>query len=108
MVVLGRHHDDRVGTIDSLGAQQVGLSLDEISAALHSLPEGRTPNEKDWHKLSASWRPRLDAQIAILERCARLDISVAWVFLFLGLSKIVNPDDQAGVRGPGPRYIIDG
>src|SRR3990170_8236497 len=43
-------------------AQQVGLSLDEIRTALASLPDNRTPTEKDWHRLSASWRPRLDEQ----------------------------------------------
>ena len=49
-------------------AQQVGLTLDEVREALASLPDNRTPTEKDWHKLSASWRPRLDEQIALLER----------------------------------------
>ena len=44
-------------------AQQVGLSLDEIREALSSLPEGRTPTKADWERLSASWRPRLDARI---------------------------------------------
>src|SRR5215211_1828504 len=49
-------------------AQQIGLSLDEIRGALASLPDNRTPTERDWHRLSTSWRPRLDAQIAMLER----------------------------------------
>jgi len=49
-------------------AQQVGLSLDEIRIALASLPANRTPNHKDWERLSNSWRPRLDAQIRLLER----------------------------------------
>jgi MerR family redox-sensitive transcriptional activator SoxR len=90
-------------------AQQVGLSLDEIRDALHSLPERRTPNEKDWHRLSASWRPRLDAQIAMLERLRdRLDGCIGCGCLSLRLCKIVNADDQAGERGPGPRYILDG
>lgn len=55
-------------------AQQVGLSLDEIRAALSSLPENRTPNDKDWARLSNSWRPRIDQQIGVLERLRdRLD-----------------------------------
>ena len=37
-------------------AQQVGLSLDEIRTALGSLPENRTPTQRDWARLSASWR----------------------------------------------------
>jgi MerR family transcriptional regulator, redox-sensitive transcriptional activator SoxR len=27
--------------------------------------------------------------------------------LSLGYSKILNSDDKAGLRGPGPRYILD-
>src|SRR5688572_22796350 len=45
-------------------AQQVGLTLEEIAAALASLPDNRTPNQKDWERLSTSWRPRIDHQIA--------------------------------------------
>jgi MerR family redox-sensitive transcriptional activator SoxR len=90
-------------------AQQVGLSLGEIREALHSLPERRTPTEKDWHKLSASWRPKLDAQIAMLERLRdRLDGCIGCGCLSLRFCRILNPDDQAAVRGPGPRYIVDG
>src|SRR5438128_18365 len=33
-------------------AQQVGLRLDEIREALASLPENRTPTERDWQRLS--------------------------------------------------------
>ena len=40
-------------------AQRVGLSLEEITSALGTLPEGRTPTKRDWQRLSASWRPRL-------------------------------------------------
>src|SRR3546814_12851834 len=42
-------------------AQQVGLRLDEIRAALESLPENRTPTQQDWHALSTAWRPRTHA-----------------------------------------------
>jgi MerR family redox-sensitive transcriptional activator SoxR len=90
-------------------AQQVGLSLDEIRTALHSLPDRRTPTEKDWHRLSASWRPRLDAQIGMLERLRdRLDGCIGCGCLSLSFCKMLNPDDQAASRGPGPRYILDG
>ena len=90
-------------------AQQVGLSLDEIRTALHSLPENRTPNEKDWRQLSNSWRPRLDAQIAMLERMRdRLAGCIGCGCLSLRFCQLLNPDDQAAERGPGPRYILDG
>jgi MerR family redox-sensitive transcriptional activator SoxR len=90
-------------------AQQVGLSLDEIRTALHALPDRRTPTEKDWHRLSASWRPRLDAQIAMLERLRdRLDGCIGCGCLSLRFCHMLNPEDRAAALGPGPRYIIDG
>src|SRR5215472_19138449 len=41
-------------------ARNVGLSLDEVAAALATLPEGRTPTKEDWSWLSRGWRGRLD------------------------------------------------
>jgi MerR family redox-sensitive transcriptional activator SoxR len=88
-------------------AQQVGLTLDEIREALHSLPEKRTPNKKDWERLSAGWRPRLDAQIAMLERLRdRLDSCIGCGCLSLQVCRIMNPGDEVADRGPGPRYIL--
>jgi MerR family redox-sensitive transcriptional activator SoxR len=90
-------------------AQQVGLSLDEIRAALSSLPENRTPDEHDWHRLSSSWRPRLDAQIAMLERLRdRLDTCIGCGCLSLKVCRLMNADDVAASAGPGPRYVLDG
>jgi MerR family redox-sensitive transcriptional activator SoxR len=89
-------------------AQQVGLSLDEIHAALSSLPEKRTPNKKDWERLSTSWRPRLDHQIAMLERLRdRLTGCIGCGCLSLQACRLLNPGDAAAERGPGPRYILD-
>src|SRR5919199_1537993 len=48
-------------------ARNVGLSLDEIAAALATLPEGRTPTRADWARLSRAWQARLDEQIAALQ-----------------------------------------
>jgi MerR family transcriptional regulator, redox-sensitive transcriptional activator SoxR len=89
-------------------AQQLGITLDEIRDALASLPEHRTPNERDWGRLSASWRPRIDAQIAMLERLRdRLDGCIGCGCLSLRVCKLVNPGDEAAMRGPGPRYVLD-
>ncbi len=89
-------------------AQQVGLSLGEIGAALASLPNSRTPTAKDWEGLSQKWRPRLDAQIGILERLRdRLDSCIGCGCLSLGTCRLMNPGDVVAERGPGPRYILD-
>jgi MerR family redox-sensitive transcriptional activator SoxR len=89
-------------------AQQVGLSLDEIRTALASLPENRTPTEKDWERLSRSWRPRIDGQIRMLERLRdRLDGCIGCGCLSLRHCRLLNPGDEVAERGPGPRYVLD-
>jgi MerR family redox-sensitive transcriptional activator SoxR len=90
-------------------AQQVGLSLDEIRDAMASLPDNRTPNQHDWHRLSTSWQPRIDAQIGVLERLRdRLDGCIGCGCLSLKVCRLVNPDDRVAATGCGPRYVLDG
>lgn len=89
-------------------AQGVGLSLEEIEAALESLPSGRTPTKADWARLSRSWRPRLDARIAQLERLRdTLDSCIGCGCLSLRRCSLSNPDDVLATRGPGA-VILDG
>ncbi len=90
-------------------AQEVGLSLEEVRASLATLPDGRTPNEADWARLAAEWRPRLDARIAMLERLRdKLDGCIGCGCLSLKHCQLFNAGDRAGERGAGPRYVIDG
>jgi MerR family transcriptional regulator, redox-sensitive transcriptional activator SoxR len=104
-----RYHRDVLRRVSFIRiAQEVGLSLDEIRSALSSLPDNRTPNKHDWERLSTSWRPRLDAQIAMLERLRdRLTGCIGCGCLSLRLCRLVNPGDEAAERGPGPRYILE-
>ena len=104
-----RYHRDVLRRVSFIrAAQQVGLTLEEIHAALASLPEHRTPTQRDWHQLSTSWRPRLDAQIAMLERLRdRLDGCIGCGCLSLRACQLLNPHDEAAERGPGPRYVLD-
>jgi MerR family transcriptional regulator, redox-sensitive transcriptional activator SoxR len=89
-------------------AQQVGLTLEEIGEALASLPDRRTPTEEDWERLSTSWRPRIDARIAMLERLRdRLDGCIGCGCLSLRHCAMLNPDDEVASRGPGPRRVLD-
>lgn len=88
-------------------AQRVGLRLDEIAAALATLPEERTPTKADWSRLSRSWRPRLDEQIAVLERLRdELDSCIGCGCLSLRACALYNPDDAAAAGGAGPRYLL--
>lgn len=89
-------------------AQQVGLTLGEIREALGSLPEQRTPTTEDWERLSASWRPRIDEQIGLLERLRdRLDGCIGCGCLSLQTCSMLNPGDELAQRGPGPRHLLD-
>ena len=84
-------------------AQQVGLTLEEIGAALATLPDGRTPTKADWARLSRAWRPRLDEQIARIERLRdRLDGCIGCGCLSLRTCALNNPDDVVAEQGPGP------
>src|ERR1700760_818914 len=49
-------------------AQRMGLTLEEVGAALAKLPENRVPERADWAKLSGSWTARIDERIAELQR----------------------------------------
>ena len=104
-----RYHRDALRRVAFVRiAQHVGLSLEEIHQALATLPESRTPTQKDWERLSASWRPRIDAQIRVLERLRdRLSACIGCGCLSLRVCHLVNADDRAGERGPGPRYVLE-
>src|SRR6187431_3132658 len=83
-------------------AQRVGLTLDEIGAALATLPDGRTPTKSDWHRLSRAWRPRLDEQIRRIELLRdRLDSCIGCGCLSLKSCWLTNPDDRMAAQGPG-------
>lgn len=87
-------------------ASNIGLSLDEIAAALASLPAQRTPTRSDWAKLSRGWRQRLDDQIEALEALRDgLDSCIGCGCLSLDRCTISNPGDSAGTDGPGAAYL---
>ena len=88
-------------------AQRVGLALAEIRDALATLPDNRTPNRKDWARLSQSWRSRLDDADPWLERLRDdLDGCIGCGCLSLSVCALYNPGDRVAVRGPGPRILM--
>ena len=87
-------------------AQNIGLSLDEIRTTLATLPESRTPTRDDWARLSASWRVRLDEQIAALHKLRDgLDSCIGCGCLSLDRCAVSNPGDITAGRGPGAGYL---
>ena len=88
-------------------AQAVGLSLDDIRAALATLPDQRTPTQTDWARLSRQWQPILDARIAVLMQLReQLAACIGCGCLSLQRCKLYNPQDAAATRGSGPRFLM--
>jgi MerR family transcriptional regulator, redox-sensitive transcriptional activator SoxR len=88
-------------------AQAVGLSLDDIQAALATLPEQRTPTQADWQRLSKQWQPMLNARIAALTQLRdQLSACIGCGCLSLQRCKLYNPQDVAATRGHGPRFLM--
>lgn len=102
-----RHQLRRVAFIRA--AQRVGLSLDEVAAALSSLPDRRTPTKADWQRVSRAWTARIDRQIADLERLkAKLTGCVGCGCLSLRTCVLSNPnDDQAQIAPGAPWLAVD-
>lgn len=103
-----RFHRDMLRRISFIRvAQNVGLTLEDIAAALATLPDRRTPTKEDWTRLSRSWGPVLDDQIAVLERLRdKLDGCIGCGCLSLKACHLYNPEDLAADLGPGPRWVL--
>jgi len=90
-------------------SQSLGIPLTEISEALATLPQQRTPNEADWTVLAEGWREVLDARMGLLERL-RDDLTscIGCGCLSFERCKIVNPADRLSAEGPGARRLMPG
>lgn len=88
-------------------AQQVGIPLAEIAAALDSLPEGRTPTRDDWAKLSTAWRDDLDRRIEQLTRLRDgLTDCIGCGCMSIDRCPLRNPGDRLARQGPGARRLL--
>lgn len=88
-------------------AQQFGFTLPQIKAQLDQLPGARAPSPADWARISAGFRDELTAKIDTLERLRDdLDGCIGCGCLSLASCKLYNPQDRAGRKGAGPRYLM--
>ena len=86
-------------------ARNMGLSLDEISAAL-ALPREGIPGQADWAGLSDGLRKRLDEQINALEALRdQLTGCIGCGCMSLDNCGAFNPADSASSDGPGAAYL---
>jgi len=89
-------------------AQKLGLGLTEIEDHLANLPQGRNPTLTDWQKISRAMRTQIDEKIRLLTRTRnQLDQCIGCGCLSLQKCQLYNKDDQLGLKGPGPRAVLD-
>jgi MerR family transcriptional regulator, redox-sensitive transcriptional activator SoxR len=87
--------------------QQLGFSIADIRTMLKSLPEGRTPTQSDWTKLSKTIRHELDQRITTMTKLREnLDGCIGCGCLSLRKCKLYNAQDHKSAQGPGPRSLI--
>jgi MerR family redox-sensitive transcriptional activator SoxR len=103
-----RYHRDVLRLVAFIrAAQRVGLTLDDIRAALDTLPHGKVPTANDWSRLSKSWRPLLDRRIEEMQRLRdRLDSCIGCGCLSLKTCALSNPNDIAATTGAGARWLL--
>ncbi|MFC5705496.1 redox-sensitive transcriptional activator SoxR [Aeromonas eucrenophila] len=88
-------------------AQGMGLSLGEIAEALAGLPDGRTPDRRDWEQIAGQWQGLLDRRIEALQLMKRkLGACIGCGCLSLEHCALYNPEDLAASGGSGPRYLL--
>lgn len=84
-------------------AQKMGISLASIRKAFATLPDERTPTQKDWQRLSSKWQDELNARIAYLERLRdSLTGCIGCGCLSMRNCPIYNPEDKLGDDASGP------
>ena len=87
-------------------AQRLGLSLGEIDDVLSNLPQGRTPNARDWKVISKRIRSRIEERIVALEKLRdNLDGCIGCGCLSLKNCALYNAGDTAAEGGPGPKVL---
>ncbi len=87
-------------------SQSLGISLAQVEQALSTLPRDSTPTKADWARLSARWRPQLDARIQQLESLRdQLDSCIGCGCLSLKSCSLYNSEDGLSATGPGPRRL---
>lgn len=99
-----RHTLRRIAVVAA--GQRVGLTLQEITTALTSLPADRAPTQREWTHMSTGWSELVALRIRQLEVLqTSLDGCIGCGCLSLGRCTLFNPDDVAAAEGPGSRWV---
>jgi len=88
-------------------AQRVGIPLKQVAEVLAVLPDSRTPTREDWARVSECWQAELDRRMRHLQQL-REDFTecVGCGCMSIDRCPLINPGDELGRSGAGPRRLI--
>ncbi|MGP9689686.1 redox-sensitive transcriptional activator SoxR [Psychrobacter sp. AOP22-C1-C5] len=87
-------------------AQRTGFSLEEILLELQVLPNHTRITLEDWEALGIRWQDELDRKIAQLTELKNMMTDcIGYGCLSLERCKLLNPYDELGKKGAGPRLM---
>ena len=87
-------------------AQNMGYSLSEIKQLLSSLPDNRTPTQKDWMELSKVFNQHIEQKIAALTSLkTSLEGCIGCGCLSLERCQLYNSEDKMAEKGPGAQLL---
>jgi len=90
-------------------AQRAGIPLKEISKALATIPNEGKVTAQQWSRLARNWKADLDDRI---ERLTRLRDTLGYCIgcgcLSVKDCQLMNPNDELGLKGSGPRLLDPG
>ncbi|ASG24971.1 MerR family redox-sensitive transcriptional activator SoxR [Nitrospirillum viridazoti] len=90
-------------------AQRAGIALADIHAALGTVPDGRTPTQADWRRLSSDWKDMLQQRIdSLMQLRDQLETCIGCGCLSLGDCPLRNPYDRLGADAAGPVLLQPG
>lgn len=99
-----RHVIRRVSVIQV--AKRMGIPLVEVAEVFSDLPSDRMPGKADWRRISERWRGRLEARRREIERMeSELVECIGCGCVSLKSCRVLNPDDELGTNGSGPRLL---
>ncbi|SDG81602.1 MerR family transcriptional regulator, redox-sensitive transcriptional activator SoxR [Vibrio xiamenensis] len=88
-------------------AQQVGLTLEEISQAFVHLPKHQAPNKSEWQAMASSWHQLLERRIQALRKLQNsLGECIGCGCLSLERCALQNPQDKWGEVRPGSNLVV--
>ncbi|MGW5673633.1 redox-sensitive transcriptional activator SoxR [Streptomyces sp. NPDC003860] len=89
-----------------LTAKRLGIPLAELAEVFAALPEHRMPSKRDWERISRRWAAHLAARRREIERLEReLTGCIGCGCLSLQRCRVLNPGDELGALGAGPRRL---